>query len=75
MWCLNNQLFSFGTSSSTLALLTFYLTKSPDIQVKLRDEITDALNEKTPTYAQLNGLRYLDAVVKETLRFHPVGTL
>ncbi|KAI6211226.1 hypothetical protein M3Y96_00411400 [Aphelenchoides besseyi] len=64
----------FGTSSSTLALLCFYLAKHPEIQEKLREEFKSVCIEENVTYEELHSLPYADAVVKECLRLHPVGT-
>ncbi|KAI6190865.1 Cyp-13A10 [Aphelenchoides bicaudatus] len=60
----------FGTSSSTF----FHLAKSIEIQNKLRTEINEIVKNETPSYAEINQMRYLDAVIKETLRLYPVGT-
>ncbi|KAI6206235.1 hypothetical protein M3Y94_00884600 [Aphelenchoides besseyi] len=64
----------FGTSSSTLALLCFYLAKHPEVQEKLREEFESVCVEENPTYEELHSLPYADAVLKECLRLHPVGT-
>ncbi|KAF8436030.1 cytochrome P450 [Boletus edulis BED1] len=54
--------------SATWALIE--LSRNPDIQTKLRNELIE-LGPADPTYDQLsNGLPYLDAVVHETLRIH-----
>jgi cytochrome P450 family 13 len=58
-----------------LALLVFHLAKSPAVQEKLREEIGQISGTETPDYANLNSLKYLNAVVKETLRLYPVGAL
>jgi hypothetical protein len=45
------------------------LSRNPDIQIKLRNELLK--HGSDPTYDQLgNGLPYLDAVVHEILRLH-----
>ncbi|KAN0097962.1 Cytochrome P450 [Tylopilus felleus] len=45
------------------------LSRNPDIQTKLRNELLE--HDSDPTYDQLaNGLPYLDAVVHEVLRIH-----
>ncbi|KAG5633069.1 hypothetical protein DXG03_008591, partial [Asterophora parasitica] len=47
------------------------LSRNPEVQSKLREELSQFTTED-PTYEQLtNGLPYLDAVVTETLRLHP----
>ena len=48
----------------------YALTQNKDIQTKLRQEISD-LSTDNPSMDDLNGLPYLDAVVRETLRLYP----
>ncbi|EIW53608.1 cytochrome P450 [Trametes versicolor FP-101664 SS1] len=61
------------TSTATMWCL-YALTQAPDVQKKLRDELF-TLQTEAPTMDELNGLPYLDAVVRETLRIHaPVPT-
>jgi len=57
--------------SLTWALIE--LAQNSNVQSKLRQELVALGGD--PTYDQLtNGLPYLDAVVHETLRFHPPVT-
>jgi cytochrome P450 family 6 len=61
-------------TSSTLMTFTLYsLATNPDIQNKLRDEITSAIEENDGklTYEMLFGFKYLDMVMSETLRMYP----
>ncbi|KOC61018.1 Cytochrome P450 9e2, partial [Habropoda laboriosa] len=50
---------------------------NPKIQKKLQDEIDDALakNDGEITYEAMNGMKYLDAVVNETLRHYPIAAV
>lgn len=62
--------------ASTLSFIGYELTAHPDIQEKLFDEIkdmNDSLGGKTINYDQLQGLKYLDQVVCETLRLFPAA--
>ncbi|KIK52835.1 hypothetical protein GYMLUDRAFT_233155 [Collybiopsis luxurians FD-317 M1] len=59
----------FETTSTATTWALFGLVQRPDVQQKLREELY-ALQTDTPTMDQLNSLPYLDAVVRETLRFH-----
>ncbi|KAL0571708.1 hypothetical protein V5O48_010248 [Marasmius crinis-equi] len=56
------------STSTTFALLA--LTDHPDIQSKLREELL-AVPTDNPTMEELNNLPYLDAFIRETLRFYP----
>ncbi len=48
------------------------LARNPENQDKLREELRREFSTSDPTWDQLtSGLPYLDAVVHETLRFHP----
>ena len=69
----------YDTTGSTLAFALYELSKNPDVQEKIREElneITNGDNEKEFTYEDLKNLNYLDQVICETLRLHtPLGLL
>ncbi|XP_075167554.1 uncharacterized protein LOC142239648 [Haematobia irritans] len=65
----------FETSSSTMAFALFELAKKPQLQERLRQEITEALvMEKNGflSYEKIHSLEYLNMIVEETLRMYPV---
>ncbi|KAJ7301514.1 cytochrome P450 [Mycena albidolilacea] len=47
----------------------FELARNPEIQTRLRNELL-VLDTENPSMDDLNSLKYLDAVVRETLRAH-----
>ncbi|KAI1213781.1 cytochrome P450 52A11 [Annulohypoxylon truncatum] len=60
------------TTAATLSFVFFELGRHPDIVQKLRREIGGQVGwNRTPTYADLKNMRYLQAVVSETLRLYP----
>jgi cytochrome P450 len=62
-------LAGYETTSISLTWALIELSRNPDIQIKLRNELLK--HGSDPTYDQLgNGLPYLDAVVHEILRLH-----
>ncbi|KAJ3929338.1 MAG: cytochrome P450, partial [Lentinula lateritia] len=67
------------TTSSALSRLLSLLSKHPDIQEKLRQEVTEARrnnNGEDLSYNELNSLPYLDAVCRESLRLYaPVTSM
>jgi len=48
----------------------YALSQNKDAQTKLREEIYN-ISTDNPTMDDLNGLPYMDAVVRETLRLYP----
>ncbi|RFU80474.1 hypothetical protein TARUN_1736 [Trichoderma arundinaceum] len=74
-----DQLFSLilggrDTSASTMDSLFWVLARRPDVVKKLRDEISE-LDGRKPTWEELKNLKYLNMVLKETLRLHaPVAS-
>ena len=48
----------------------YALSQNKNAQTKLREEISN-ISTDNPTMDDLNGLPYLDAVVRETLRLYP----
>ncbi|XP_055529184.1 probable cytochrome P450 9f2 [Wyeomyia smithii] len=68
----------FETVSMTLSLVAYEITRNPDVQAKLYEEIvrTEAdLAGKPLTYEVIQGMKYLDMVISETLRLWPIATL
>ncbi|KZT27170.1 cytochrome P450 [Neolentinus lepideus HHB14362 ss-1] len=61
------------TTSNTLTWTLWELAKHPDFQTQLRNEIraTEAKTESELTLADMERMPYLQAVLKEGLRFHP----
>ncbi|KAF8436842.1 cytochrome P450 [Boletus edulis BED1] len=57
------------TTSTAVTWALFAMTKAPEIQVKLREELL-SVDTETPSMDELMALPYLDAVVRETLRVH-----
>ncbi|XP_015110850.1 probable cytochrome P450 6a14 [Diachasma alloeum] len=66
----------FETSSSTISNCLFELAMNHEIQDKLREEIKQELGESREiTYEGIKRMKYLDLVVKETLRKYPPLTM
>ncbi|CAJ0560416.1 unnamed protein product, partial [Mesorhabditis spiculigera] len=63
----------FDTTSNSLSYCSWYLAKNPEVQRNLQDEIEQICGTEDITYDNLNELKYLDMVVKEALRLHPLG--
>lgn len=57
------------TTSTATTWALFALTQSPDIQSKLRHELL-SISTDNPSMDELNGIPYLDAVVREVLRLY-----
>lgn len=72
---MRNQLLNIlvaarDTSACLMSSVLFELSHRPDIQSKVRREISP-LGNRAPTYEELKGLTYLNYVIKEVLRLHP----
>ncbi|KAL5283300.1 hypothetical protein ACFFRR_005903 [Megaselia abdita] len=64
----------FETVSTAMSFAAHELMANPDIQKRLIreiEEVKETLNGKPLSYEVLNGMKYLDAVVNETLRKWP----
>nr|A0A2R4SBW0.1 RecName: Full=Ganoderic acid synthetase CYP5150L8; AltName: Full=Cytochrome P450 monooxygenase CYP5150L8 [Ganoderma lucidum]AVZ44872.1 ganoderic acid Z synthetase CYP5150L8 [Ganoderma lucidum] len=68
-------LAGMDTTSNALSRILHLLAEHPDVQEKLRHELSEAReivgNGKDVPYDDLVKLPYLDAVCRETLRLHP----
>ncbi|KAK5640777.1 hypothetical protein RI129_009324 [Pyrocoelia pectoralis] len=64
----------FETSSCVMAFALYEIAANPEIFQKLRSEVDEALlKQKELNYDAVHELKYLEAVVCETLRLHPPG--
>ncbi|KAF2149416.1 putative P450 monooxygenase [Myriangium duriaei CBS 260.36] len=68
---LNILLAGRDTTASLLSNVWWQISRRPDIWAKLRAEV-DALNGEKPTFEQIKEMKYVRAVLNESLRLHPV---
>jgi cytochrome P450 len=64
------------TTSVSLSWALLTLAQHPHEQDLLREELVKAFPDKSkfnPTFDEINALKYMDCVVKETLRLFPPG--
>jgi cytochrome P450 len=68
-------LAGFETTSTTLSWFIFYMSKYPDVQKKIKDELRENhLSYDTPlTQELLDSLIYVECVLKEVLRYAPIA--
>ncbi|KAI0279444.1 cytochrome P450 [Russula aff. rugulosa BPL654] len=72
------SMYIAGTDTTVAALETFILamTLYPEVQRKAQAEIDRVVgNSRLPDYSDQDELPYIDAVLKEVLRWHPVTPL
>ncbi|CAD5228841.1 unnamed protein product [Bursaphelenchus okinawaensis] len=72
--CFLFLIVGYDTTANVLSFTTYFLSQHQDVQDKVRAEIKEVCGDEELTYERLNSLRYTDAVIKETLRFIPIGT-
>ncbi|XP_050396834.1 cytochrome P450 3A12 [Patella vulgata] len=70
-------LAGYETTSTTLSFVFHELANNFDIQNKLREEINTYYpnQDDVPTYDDVRQLKYLDMVIKETLRKYPLASV
>ena len=59
------------TSTAMLAWAIYLLSQHPHVMAVLQAEVDDVLRDQAPSDQHLPELRYLDQVVRETLRLYP----
>ncbi|XP_017491557.1 PREDICTED: cytochrome P450 3A19-like [Rhagoletis zephyria] len=75
--CLIFFIAGFETTATTLSMAAYFLALNPEVQERLYDELTEALDGLEVNSAEYfekvnsNQIPYLDAVIKETLRRNP----
>ncbi|XP_032680814.1 cytochrome P450 9e2-like [Odontomachus brunneus] len=65
----------FDSVSTAMCFLVHEVAMNSDVQHKLRTEIEEVLrkNDGKPTYEAINSMKYLNAVLNETLRLYPLA--
>jgi hypothetical protein len=72
----NIKAILFSTSATTIEWALSELLRHPKVMKNLQDEIQNEVgNKRTVEEKDLKKLNYLDMVVDETLRLHPVSPL
>lgn len=59
------------TSASALAWTFYEIAQNPEVEAKLVMELDTVLAGRAPTMQDMRQLKYLDMVIKESLRLHP----
>ncbi|CAF1263043.1 unnamed protein product [Adineta steineri] len=66
----------FDTSSNVISWFIYYVSKKPEIQQKIKEELKqNGIRKETSLhhFDLLNECKYIDCVLKETLRLAPIG--
>ncbi|XP_076663916.1 cytochrome P450 9e2-like isoform X5 [Andrena cerasifolii] len=69
-------LAGYDTTSSCLCFAAHEIAVNPEVQAKLRTEVEEVVRKTDgkPTYEAIRDMRYMDAVLNETLRLYSVVT-
>jgi cytochrome P450 len=61
----------YETPAVALAWTWYFMSKYPEVERRLRAEVADVLDGRTPTFHDLPRLKYTRAVVEESMRLCP----
>lgn len=70
-YVLNFIIAGRDTTAQALSWTILLLSENPEVEAKLVQEIRETLNGRSPTYEEIKGMKYANAVFSETLRLHP----
>ncbi|KAI5997178.1 cytochrome P450 [Pisolithus albus] len=69
---LDSALTGRDTTASTLTFLVYMLSEHPDVLKRLRAEVLSTVgSSRRPTYDDVREMKYMRAVINETLRLYP----
>jgi cytochrome P450 len=63
------------TTSNTLGFLWAELARRPDMAARLEEEVDRVVGGGVPEFAHVRNLVFAEALVKETLRLHPIAPM
>ncbi|KAJ5113682.1 cytochrome P450 [Penicillium angulare] len=70
LYLLSNVLAGSDSTGSTMCAAVYYILKHPDVHRKLRAELRSANLSLPAKFKDIQGLKYLEAVMRETMRIH-----
>ncbi|RFU35026.1 hypothetical protein B7463_g1272, partial [Scytalidium lignicola] len=70
-YLLNFMSAGHETTAGALTWALYALTLHPHIQTRLRQEINAEVTSPSPTYAEIENLKFLNNFTKEVLRYYP----
>ncbi|CAB3404872.1 unnamed protein product [Caenorhabditis bovis] len=73
--CMMFLIAGFDTTALSLSYTSFLLATHPEIQKKVQEEMNRECPDPEVTFDQLSKLKYLDCVIRETLRLYPLGAM
>ncbi|KAL7042777.1 hypothetical protein ACKWTF_001273 [Chironomus riparius] len=59
------------TTTNAICFTLYMIAKHPEVQEKLNKEIQEVLGDEELTFKSLNEFKYLELVIKESLRLYP----
>lgn len=59
------------TTTNAICFTLFTISKFPEVQKKLNEEIQQLIGDTDVTFKTINEFKYLDLVIKETMRLYP----
>lgn len=75
-WLTGTLATASETISGTMSWFFLEMAMHPDIQARAQKELDDVVGQdRLPSFADYQHLPYIQAIVKEVLRCHPVGPL
>lgn len=73
--CFVFLLAGFDTTANSLAYASYLLAKHPEKMKLAQEEVDTVVGSENVSYDDMTKLKYLDAVVRESLRLYPVAWL
>jgi cytochrome P450 len=63
----------YETTSTVMAWVWYLIWQHPEVERRLQREVSDVLNERTPTFEDLPRLTYTKTIIEEAMRMYPPG--
>ncbi|KAJ5203779.1 cytochrome P450 [Penicillium cinerascens] len=71
LYLISNVLAGSDSTASTMCATIYYVLKNPSVHAKLRDELREASLSLPAKWKDIHGLKYLEAVMRESMRINP----
>lgn len=71
LWLLSNVLAGSDSTAYTMCAAIYYVLKNPEVHKKLCAELRGARLSLPAKWKDIQGLKYLGAVMREAMRIHP----